>query len=347
MLSQVVELIESKRRFAITSHVRPDGDSLGSSLGLCWLLRALDKDAEVIMRDPVPHAYQKLPGAELVRVTPRVDLPYDAVFVIECSDVTRPGLIDLEKQFVVNIDHHSTTALFGSINWIDSTASAVGEMIYNLCKAIGVRVTREIAECVYTALITDTGSFHYANTSERTFKVASELVRAGVKPAKVSQAVFGNYPWSKVELLGEVLASVRRDPSGRVAWLRQTMEMQERARATDEDGDGFVNYPLACGEVEAVAFLKESEPGVYRVSLRSKCDVNVARIAEKFGGGGHRNAAGCTMRGSWEEAEEAIVQLLIEEVAQRGNGDRRNGLNGAARQEILPELSRAERDARP
>ena len=347
MLSQVVELIESKRRFAITSHVRPDGDSLGSSLGLYWLLRALDKEPEVIMRDPVPLAYQKLPGAELVRVTPRVDLPYDAVFVIECSDVDRPGLIDLEKQFVVNIDHHSTTALFGTINWIDSTASAVGEMVYNLCKAIGVRVTREIAECVYTALVTDTGSFHYSNTTERTFKVASELVRAGVKPAKVSQAVFGSYPWSKVELLGEVLASARRDASGRVAWLRQTIEMQERAGASDEDGDGFVNYPLSCGEVEAVAFLKESAPGVYRVSLRSKCDVNVARIAEKFGGGGHRNAAGCMLRGSWEEAEETIVQLLVDEVEHRGNGDRHAPLNGAAPREVLPEAARAERDARP
>ena len=347
MLSQVVELIESKRRFAITSHVRPDGDSLGSSLGLYWLLRALDKEPEVIMRDPVPLAYQKLPGAELVRVTPRVDSPYDAVFVIECSDVDRPGLIDLEKQFVVNIDHHSTTALFGTINWIDSTASAVGEMIYNLCKAIGVRVTREIAECVYTALVTDTGSFHYSNTTERTFKVASELVRAGVKPAKVSQAVFGSYPWSKVELLGEVLASARRDASGRVAWLRQTIEMQERAGASDEDGDGFVNYPLSCGEVEAVAFLKESAPGVYRVSLRSKCDVNVARIAEKFGGGGHRNAAGCLLRGSWEEAEETIVQLLVDEVEHRGNGDRHAPLNGAAPREVLPEAARAERDARP
>ena len=347
MLSQVVELIESKRRFAITSHVRPDGDSLGSSLGLYWLLRALDKEPEVIMRDPVPLAYQKLPGAELVRVTPRVDLPYDAVFVIECSDVSRPGLIDLEKQFVVNIDHHSTTALFGTINWIDSTASAVGEMIYNLCKAIGVRVTREIAECVYTALVTDTGSFHYSNTTERTFKVASELVRAGVKPAKVSQAVFGSYPWSKVELLGEVLASARRDASGRVAWLRQTIEMQERAGASDEDGDGFVNYPLSCGEVEAVAFLKESAPGVYRVSLRSKCDVNVARIAEKFGGGGHRNAAGCMLRGSWEEAEETIVQLLVDEVEHRGNGDRRSALGAPAPQEVLPEAPRRERDARP
>ena len=165
MLSQVVELIESKRTFAITSHFRPDGDSLGSSLGLYWLLRALDKDVEVIMRDPVPHAYQQLPGAKQVRVTPSVDSSYDAVFVIECSDITRPGLKELDKQLVVNIDHHSTTALFGKINWIDSTASAVGEMIFNLCKATGVRVTREIAECVYTALITDTGSFHFSNTT--------------------------------------------------------------------------------------------------------------------------------------------------------------------------------------
>ena len=320
MLSQVVELIESKRRFAITSHIRPDGDSLGSSLGLYWLLRALEKDVEVIMRDPVPHAYQKLPGSGCVRVTPSVDRPYDAVFVIECSDITRPGLIDLEKQFVVNIDHHSTTALFGTINWIDSTASAVGEMIYNLCKATGVRVTRELAECVYTALITDTGSFHYSNTTERTFKVASELVRAGVKPAKISEAVFSSYQWSKIELLSAVLSTVRRDCSGRVAWMRQTIEMQERAQASEEDGDGFVNYPLTVGEVEAVVLLKECAPGVYRTSLRSKGDINVARIAEKFGGGGHRNAAGCTLTGDWNEAEHTIVELLCEAV-ERHHGE--------------------------
>ncbi|HVF50468.1 MAG TPA: bifunctional oligoribonuclease/PAP phosphatase NrnA [Pyrinomonadaceae bacterium] len=320
MLSQVVELIESKRRFGITSHIRPDGDALGSSLGLYWLLRALDKEAEVIMRDPVPNAYQKLPGSNEVRVTPAIDRPYDAVFVIECSDITRPGLVDLEQQLVVNIDHHSTTSLFGTINWIDSTASAVGEMIYNLCKAIGVRPTREIAECVYTALVTDTGSFHYSNTTERTFKVASELVRAGVKPAKISQAVFSNYPWSKIELLSRVLGTARRDETGRVACLRQTLEMQEQSGASDEDGDGFVNYPLSCGQVEAVAFLKESAPGVYRTSLRSKGDVNVARIAERFGGGGHRNAAGCTLRGDWDEAERLIISLLQEAVERRATG---------------------------
>jgi len=321
MLSQVVELIENKDRFAITSHIRPDGDSLGSSLGLFWLLRALDKDVEVIMRDSAPHSYQKLPGADAIRVTPAVDRAYDGVFVIECSDIDRPGLTDLEKQFVVNIDHHSTTELFGTVNWIDSTASAVGEMIYNLCKATGVRVTKEIAECVYTALLTDTGSFHYSNTTERTFKIASELVRTGVKPAKSAEAIFGSYHWSKIELLSQVLATARRDESGHVAWMRQTMEMQERTRASDEDADGFVNYPLAVGEIEATALFKECSPGVYRTSLRSKGDVNVAKIAELFGGGGHRNAAGCTLKGDWDEVEQQVVPLLRDAI-ERANGSK-------------------------
>lgn len=325
MLSQVVELIEQKRRFAITSHVRPDGDSLGSSLGLSWLLGALGKDSEVIMRDPVPRAYQRLPGANQVRVTPRIDRTYDAVFVIECSDISRPGLIDLDKQLVVNIDHHSTTALFGTINWIDATASAVGEMIYNLCKALGVRVTKEIAECVYTALLTDTGSFHYSNTTERTFKIASELVRAGVKPAKISQAVFNNYEWSKLMLLSQVLATIRHDRTGRIAWMHQTLEMQQNACATEDDGDGMVNYPMSVGTVEAVAFIKECEPGVYRASLRSKGDINVARIAEMFGGGGHRNASGCTLKGAWSEVEHEIVGLLSEAIAKRDELDTTDG----------------------
>ena len=324
MLSQVVELIESKRKFAITSHIRPDGDSLGSSIGLYWLLRALDKDVEVIMRDPVPHAYRQLPGANDIVVTPGVTGPYNAVFVIECSDVTRPGLIDLEKQFVVNIDHHSTTALFGNINWIDSTASAVGEMIYNLCKAMGVRVTKEIAECVYTALITDTGSFHYSNTTERTFKVASELVRTGVKPAKTAEAVFASYPWSRIQLMGAVLSTAKRDESGRVASLRLSQEMQARSNASDEDADGFVNYPLTVGEVEAVVLLKECAPEVYRTSLRSKGDVNVARVAGKFGGGGHRNAAGCTLQGPWDEVENEVIRLL-QEAVERANGSHEPG----------------------
>jgi len=271
------------------------------------------------MRDPAPHSYQKLPGTDAVRVTPTVDRQYDAVFVIECSDIDRPGLIDLEKQFVVNIDHHSTTELFGTINWIDSTASAVGEMIYNLCKATGVRVTTEIAECVYTALLTDTGSFHYSNTTERTFKIASELVRIGVRPAKTAEAIFGNYQWPKIELLSQVLATAKRDDTGHVAWMQQTLVMQNQTNASEEDADGFVNFPLAVGEVDAVALFKECELGVYRTSLRSKGDVNVAKVAEQFGGGGHRNAAGCTLKGNLDEVEKQLVPLL-QDAVKRANG---------------------------
>lgn len=315
MLSQVIELIEKHERFAVTSHIRPDGDSLGSSLALCWILRGLGKNAEVIMCDQVPHAYAKLPGADDVRVVPDVDRSYDAVFVIECSDVTRPGLPKLKDQFVVNIDHHSTTALFGNVNWIDSTAAAVGEMIYNLAKAIGARITPELASCVYAALLTDTGSFHFSNTTERTFKIASELVRHGAQPAKLSQAIFYSHPYGKVKLVGAVLATLQRDESGRIAWITMTRDAMSESGASEEDTDGIINYPLTIGEVEAAAFFRELPNSTYRISLRSKNRVNVARVAEQFGGGGHCNAAGFTMVADYDELTREVIAKLKDAVA--------------------------------
>lgn len=315
MLSQVVELIENKNNFAITTHVRPDGDGIGSSLGLCWLLRSLGKNAEVIVSDGIPQTYYSLPGAdEIVHVSRVEDSKYDAIFVIECSDIERPGIENLENQFTVNIDHHSTCEHFGTINWIDPTASACGEMIYNLCKAIGGRISREIAECLYMALVTDTGSFHFPNTTDRTLKVASELVKAGVKPAKISEAVYNSYPWSRIELMSKVLATVKRDASGRVAWMRQTLEMRESSGMMDGDNNGFVNIPLAAKEIVASLYMREVRPEFYRVSLRSKGTVNVARIAERFGGGGHKNAAGLRIEGDWDECERQIVNALIDAV---------------------------------
>lgn len=315
MLSQVIDLIEKNERFAITSHIRPDGDSLGSSLALCWILRGLKKDAEVIMADHVPHAYSKLPGADEVRVIRDLNREYDAVFVIECSDVTRPGLPSLKDQFIVNIDHHSTTELFGDVNWIDSTAAAVGEMIYNLAKAIGARITPELASCVYAALLTDTGSFHFSNTTERTFKIASELVRHGAQPAKLSQAIFYNYPYSKVQLVGRVLSTLERDETGRIAWITMTKRAMEETGATEDDSDGIINYPLTVSDVEAVAFFRELPGSTYRISLRSKNRVNVARVAEYFGGGGHCNAAGFTITADYQELSRSVIAKLKEAVA--------------------------------
>jgi phosphoesterase RecJ-like protein len=316
VLSQVVELIETKNSFGITTHIKPDGDGVGSSLGLCWLLRSLGKSAEVIVHGEVPPAYRSLPGADEIRDVKRVDSKYDAVFIIECSDLTRPGIEGLGEEFTVNIDHHATSEHFGTINWIDSTASAVGEMIYNLCKAIGGRVTKEIAECVYMALVTDTGSFHFSNTTDRTLKVASELIKAGVKPASISEAVYNNYPWSRVELMRRVMATIKRHDEGRIAVMRQTLEMRREAGAIDGDNNGFVNIPLTAREVLASIYMREIGENKYRVSLRSKGDISVARVAEKFGGGGHNNAAGCTVEGEWDEAESELVSKLRAEISR-------------------------------
>jgi phosphoesterase RecJ-like protein len=269
VLSQVVELIENKSKFAITTHIKPDGDGVGSSLGLCWLLRSLGKNADVLVHGSIPIAYQSLPGADEIQDIKTIGDGYDAIFVIECSDLDRPGIAGLESQLTVNIDHHTTSEHFGTINWIDSTASAVGEMIYNLCKAIGGRITKEIAECVYMALVTDTGSFHFSNTSERTFKVATELIKAGSRPAKISEAVYNNYPWSRIELMRQVLGTVKRDKTGRIAAMRQTLAMQEESGSVDGDNNGFVNIPLAARDVVAVVYLREVGQNTFRASLRS------------------------------------------------------------------------------
>ena len=314
MLSQVVELIENKQKFGITTHIKPDGDGVGSSLGLCWLLRSLGKSAEVIVRGDIPLAYRSLPGADEIRNIEKIDNDYDAVFVIECSDLQRPGIDGLDTQFTVNIDHHATSEHFGTVNWIDSTASAVGEMIYNLVKAIGGRVTREIAECVYMALVTDTGSFHFSNTTDRTLKVASELIKAGARPAAISEVVYNNYPWSRIELMRQVLATVKRDESGKVASMRQTLKMREEAGAVDGDNNGFVNIPLAAREILACVYMREVGEQVYRVSLRSKGDINVAKVAERWGGGGHRNAAGLRIEGDWDAKESELVESVREAV---------------------------------
>ncbi len=310
MLSQVVELIENKQTFGITTHIKPDGDGVGSSLGLCWLLRSLGKSASVIANGPIPPTYSTLPGADEIKHTTEITEDYDAVFIIECSDIDRPGIRGLENEFTVNIDHHATSEHFGTINWIDSTASAVGEMIYNLCKAIGGKITKEIAECLYLALVTDTGSFHFSNTTDRTLKVASELVKAGVKPADVSESIYNSYPWSRIELMSRVLGTVRRDASGRIATLRQTLQMRHEASALDGDNNGFVNIPLAAKDIIASVYMREVGPQQYRVSLRSKGSLNVARVAEGFGGGGHRNAAGLRIEGDWDEREAEIVAAI-------------------------------------
>ncbi|MGH9342001.1 MAG: DHH family phosphoesterase [Acidobacteriota bacterium] len=310
MLDQITRFINEHRRFAITSHERPDGDSLGSSLGLALALQAMGKRADVFQADPSPQAYSSLPGASEIQLTRRLEAAYDGLFILECSGLSRTGIAGLESYPVINIDHHPKAQLYGDLNWLDISAAAVGEMVFELVRALGIALTPEISTDLYVAILTDTGSFQFSNTTARTFKIAGELVSAGADPGKIAQAVYMNEPHSKVQLLGKILNTIQIHPSRKISWIHLTQQMLSQVGASQNETEGIVNYPLAMEGIEMVAFFREQPDGTYRISLRSKNEHDVGSVAENFGGGGHKNAAGLTVTGNFEEVRDRVVAEL-------------------------------------
>jgi len=307
-LYAVMERVESTDRFVLTSHARPDGDAVGSVLA-CWqVLNALGKQAEVVLADEVPFIYKRLPYAEKIIHASRVNGKYDTAILLECDSIERTRLQGLEDRILINIDHHVGGRPFAHINWIDPSACATAELVYKLALKAGVKITPELATCLYAAVLTDTGAFCFEGVNERTFELARELVRAGAKPAEIAQQVYFASPTSKMRLLGAALANLHREHS--LAWMHVTREQFDRAEAEDEDAEGLVNYALGIAGVEAAAFFRETEEGRFRVSLRSKGIIDVAEIAAQFGGGGHRCASGCAIDGPLSTASERILAQL-------------------------------------
>jgi phosphoesterase RecJ-like protein len=305
MIDEVLNQIGRRQKFILTSHARPDGDAVGSVLACGQILRSMGKQADVFLSDGVPYIYKPLPFAETVKVSPSVPEEYEAAIILECDSVQRTRLEGLEKHYLINIDHHSTARPFANLNWIDPSACATAEMIFRLAREAGVKISSEVATCLYTAVLTDTGSFCFNGTNERTFALAQELVRAGADAARIAQSVYFSNPTSKMRLLGSALGNLHRD--GELAWMYISREHMERAEATDEDSEGLVNYALAIEGIEVALFFREQADGRYRVSLRSKGRVNVASVAERFGGGGHECASGCAMEGPLSVAVERIL----------------------------------------
>jgi len=308
MLEQVLKEIEQRDHFVLTSHARPDGDAIGSVLACGAILRQMGKSAEVILHDGVPIIYQPLPFATEVKKAESVNGKYEAAIVLECDSVQRTRLSGLERHFLINIDHHATGRQFADVNWIELSACATAEMIYWLARAAGAHVTPEIATCLYTAVLTDTGSFCFRGTNERTFALAQELVHAGADPARIAQSVYFSNPTSKMRLLGQALNTLARD--GSLAWMHVTNEQMARVDAREEDCEGLVNYALAIEGVEVALFFREQEPGKWRVSLRSKGTVDVAEVAAYFGGGGHHAASGCSLEGPLTAVTERVTEKL-------------------------------------
>ena len=307
-IADILKVIAEGERFLVCSHSRPDGDAVGSMLAMGMLLERMGKHVDLVSADRVPVVYRALPGAGKIEKALRVLGTYDAVILLECDGLERSRLLGLESFFQINIDHHASGVEYADVNWIDHEAACVGEMVYRLYKAAGVAPSAEAANCMYTTVLTDTGGFIYGGTRASTFELARELTLAGADPIKIAQQVYFSTPMSKLLLLGAALKNLHRE--GRVAWLWITHEDMMRSCAAEEDCEGIVNYALSIAEVEAAGFLRELEEPRVRVSLRSKGRVNVASIAERLGGGGHENAAGCTLDGPLMRAKQQIVEEL-------------------------------------
>src|SRR5262245_6413225 len=315
-IEQVLQHITERRHFLVTSHTRPDGDAIGSTLALSLILRKMGKSAELVLGDSVPVIYRPLPHAETIIHTSRVNGKYDAAIILECDSVLRTRLQGLDGNFLINIDHHESSRPFANINWIDTSACAVAEMVFRLALAAGVKITPEIATCLYTAVLTDTGSFCYSPTSACTFELAKILVEHGADPARIAQNVYFSSPTSKMRLLGAALSNLQRE--GALAWMSVTRDDMDRTGALEEDCEGLVNYALGIAGVEVAAFFRETGAERVRVSLRSKGALNVSEMAEKFGGGGHGCASGFSVAGPLAEAERIVLAELRPKLPVKG-----------------------------
>jgi phosphoesterase RecJ-like protein len=315
-IQDIVHAIRGRQRFVLSSHARPDGDSIGSQLAMVYALRALGKEAIAVNADPAPPPLMQFPGVPDIRIAPAVDGEFDAAIIMECSDLARTGVSGLDRSFVINIDHHPGNTGFGQLMWFDSSAAACGEMVFDLVKALGVPLSREIATHVYLAILTDTGSFHYSSISPRTFEICRETLDAGVDPVLVARNVYDSNSMGRLKLFGAVLSAMQIDGTGRIAIVYLDHEMAREAGGTYEDTEGLINLPLTVKEIEAVVFFKQTEGEQYRVSLRSKGDIDVGGVAKSFGGGGHKNAAGCTVSG----AIDALQKLFIAKIEDAIDG---------------------------
>ncbi len=277
---------------------------------MAYALRALGKTVRIIDKDPAPPQLQTFPGITDMEVASHVDGDFDAAIVMECGDLSRTGVIGFEKYFVINIDHHPGNALYGAINWFDEGAAACGEMVFDLIEALGVKLTAEIATHVYVALMTDTGGFHFGHITPHSFEIARRCTEAGAQPEAIARAVYDSSTLGRLRLMGAVLHDLDLEAKGRVALAHMSLKMLAECGATHEDSDGLINMPLTVKEIEAVAFFKEISPGSYRISMRSKGAVDVNRVANAFGGGGHKNAAGCSMTGSYSQVRRKLLEVL-------------------------------------
>jgi phosphoesterase RecJ-like protein len=309
----LLEVFRSYPHFVVTSHARPDGDAIGSVLALAEILDQLGCTTDLVLADPAPVIYSTLPNLDRIRFDKSADngertgdaADLAPAILLECDGIERTGLSGLEGRSLINIDHHASGRGFGAINWIDPGACAVAAMVYRIAKAAEVEITPSMATCLYTSILSDTGAFTYPATNAESFAIAHDLTLHGANPSQIARDLYFTTPLSKVRLLGTALAGLQL--RGNLAWSWVTLDDLEHTRATPEDCEGIVGNLIGIDGIDAAFFLREQPDGAFRLSIRSKGGINVARVAEAFGGGGHVTASGCTMPGPLQVAVDRVL----------------------------------------
>ncbi|MEW6162106.1 MAG: bifunctional oligoribonuclease/PAP phosphatase NrnA [Nitrospirota bacterium] len=311
--------MRNEDNFLLATHVNPEGDAIGSSLALSMALESLGKVTVLYSKDPIPKFYHFLPGYKKFKnsISPLTtsDSP---LILLDCNTLERAGIEGLSFKYSAIIDHHEPAPLcgarpgtekeFGDIKWVVPEAAATGVMVFYLIKELGINITREMAINLYSAIAIDTGTFRYGNTTAEAFRIAAELIDAGASPVHISNSLYEM--WSKERFALLVMALNTLEIRGDIAITFVTREMYEKTGASLEDTESFPNFPRIIKDIKVSALFRELDDNYWKISLRSKGDINVALIASRFDGGGHKNAAGYMIRADLESAKESLIKAL-------------------------------------
>jgi len=315
-LKIVKQAINKFDTFLISSHINPEGDSVGSQIALAILLKKLGKKAFILNESPVPHVLGFMNGVGgILKEVPR-DFDFQAAIILDCPDITRIGTVQkyiTEEKTVINIDHHVSNENFGKYNWVEEKCSSVGEMVFELFKAFKVKIQYDEALAMYVAIMTDTGSFKYTNTTSRTHEIIAELMDRGVKPYDIYTRIYETTSFQDINLLSEALRTLQVTDEGKIAWLWVTKEALKKTKASLEGTEGIINFARSIEGVEiAILFRETGTENRIKVSFRSKANVDVNKLASFFKGGGHKTASGATVFGKMEEVEKSVLKKAKE-----------------------------------
>ncbi len=303
--------IKKLNKFFISAHINPEGDSIGSQIALASLLRRIGKDAVILNESPVPHVLRFMSGTENILKEMPSNFKFEAAIILDCPDLSRVGNVSEyigSDKIVINIDHHISNENFGKYNWVNAECSSVGEMIFGLFKAFKLKIEYDEAVAIYTAIMTDTGSFKYTNTSPGTHRIAAELIDAGVRPYEIYGRIYETSSIQDTNLLSEALQTLKVSDDGKVAWLWVTKAMLKKTKASLEGTEELINFARSIDGVEvAVLFRETGTNDRIKVSFRSKGKIDVNKLASYFSGGGHVTASGCSVNGKLQDVEKKVL----------------------------------------